>query len=212
MGIPAHAVRVIIQGGIRGGEIWSFGQWFDAGRALTHSELGDLCTTANTAFNSQLKPALQARMTASDNGVSTSAYYYDGSSSRAVDQYTIPNSWVGTAGSSNVPNDMAAVATVLTGRPGRSYRGRAYLPWTGPGLVNGQFTSADCTALATAYAGWLTTVKNATTPFVGAVPVVCSQTKSVLTPVAQIRIDSKPDVQRRRIEKVVALFSALQGV
>ena len=212
MSIPAHATRIIIAGHLRGGEIFSFGQWFDPGTALTHSTLGDLVTTCKTAFDSTLRPALQARMTASDGGDSVSGYYYDGSGPRAADQYTIPDAWVGSASAANVPGDMCAVVTTLTGRPGRSYRGRAYLPWTGPGLINGQFTSSDCTALANAYQSWLTTVKTATTPFANANPVICSQTKSVLTPVTQVKVDSKPDVQRRRLEKVAALFSALATV
>ena len=107
---------------------------------------------------------------------------------------------------------MAIVATLLTGRAGRSYRGRVYIPGTGATDASGNFTSALATGLATSVANFLS--KAATRSLNGGVfiPSVTSATRLENTPITRVRVDNVNDTQRRRRDKVIATASSTVSI
>ena len=106
-------------------------------------------------------------------------------------------------GSSYQDAQTACVFSLLTGRPGASYRGRVYLPALGATLSLGRLPESQPAQLATGLAGWLKDVTLATLDFggVGSThPVVVSTTRGVLTQITSVRVGNRLDSQRRRAE------------
>jgi hypothetical protein len=91
------------------------------------------------------------------------------------------------------------VATMLTGQSGRSFRGRMYCPATNLGLTAGLIASGQVDAVATGLVDAIDAVRTDTTWR----PMVVSITQSVMTEIIQVRVDDKPDIQRRRANKLV---------
>lgn len=211
--IPANAVKVSFNGHLTGGEIFSFGSWWDPGMVLNATQLDNLRTTVTTAFESNLGAQSRIQLDAGSGYDTTTAYYYDGSSSRAALQAEGPYSHAGTSSGSDMPLQTCCVATLLTGRPGRSYRGRIYFPYLEGALTAHQFVDTFCSGMASDVAGWFETVKTASGGgFLPAVPVVMSSTKSAMTPVTEVRVDSKPDRQERRDQKSAILHAESAAV
>lgn len=132
------------------------------------------------------------------------AYYYPAGQKTAAAQgefeYPVPR--VG-AGPASLPTQTALVASTLSGLPGRSNRGRMYLPCTGATLNGHQLAPADVNQLATNVATMLSSF-NAMVNTPGAARAAIAS-KNGLVPITQIRIDSETDVQRRRADKLRAL-------
>jgi hypothetical protein len=111
----------------------------------------------------------------------------------------------GTAGQ---PFYTALCCSLLTAAPGRSGRGRIYLPYTGAAMVvtNGQLASSQQN-LVTAVASWLTGMGGNTTLYPGTPTcsiVVLSQKTGLVHNVTTVRADSQPDTQHGRTRKQVA--------
>lgn len=104
-------------------------------------------------------------------------------------------------GSIQMPPQAAVVFSLLTGIPGRSYRGRMYWPALN-GVINIGLAQDvdDCQAQADAMAGVLAALVAANYPdppyYVG----VHSATQDVVTPVTRVAVGTRFDTQRRRRE------------
>lgn len=97
----------------------------------------------------------------------------------------------------------AIVASLRTGRPGGSNRGRMYLPAIGVSVSGGRLGGAPSAAeLATDVAGWLHDVCSGFPRGAGftpaLVPVIASRTKDALTAVTEVAVGDRLDSQRRR--------------
>lgn len=109
----------------------------------------------------------------------------------------------------NMPGEVALVATLLSGRPGSSNRGRVYLPLTRVAALeqSGQVSQGTLTALGNALVDVLGDINNAlqgaTIP--NDVSIV-SATKGTAVKVSSVLIDSKADAQRRREDKIAAAY------
>lgn len=102
------------------------------------------------------------------------------------------------AGVPSQPLQCATVWSLLTGIPGRSYRGRMYWPkWTG--TVNAQFRNSSVNdSMAQNAALFINTIAGASVAGATFVPAVASVTLGEVTPVTSLRIGNVIDTQRRR--------------
>jgi hypothetical protein len=116
-------------------------------------------------------------------------------------------------GTSNglLPPNIALVASLRTGRPGASYRGRLYLGGMSSVVLNagdGRVLAAARLAAATRLADFLTTINGQDTPLNGVPKLkygVYSRKLGTIRPITQVSVDNVFDVQRRRIEGLVGV-------
>jgi hypothetical protein len=106
----------------------------------------------------------------------------------------------GTLAGASSPIDTCCVVSIRSAQPGRSGRNRLYVPChTTVGPTDGCFGSAAQNTLGTATKALFTSVAGYSTY----VPVVLSRTKNAWFAPSNIDTDNKPDVQRRRENKLI---------
>lgn len=110
----------------------------------------------------------------------------------------------GTAIMTKVPQT-ALVLSLLTGRPGRSYRGRMYWPACGAAINQGtgRLSNPTIAQVAEAYDNLVVEIGIASDQETSLVPVVYSPTLNVVTPVTQVSVGDVLDTQRRRRDTLV---------
>lgn len=213
MAYPTGTIKTIIGGTLPGGEQFAFGFQQEAdgvNSQLTLNELNGSCVAALT--NNFLTTSVKALFAAQVIFTSVRNYLYQGGPSAAlVAESTI--SVAGTAVQAGLPNQCAVVVTLETGIPGRSNRGRAYLPPVVVGNMTagtGQLPSSVCTTLANAFADMLSALRDDAPP--SGNPVVSSATKGSMQDITSVRVDSIIDTQRRRRNKLVPVASISANV
>lgn len=204
-------VKFIFGGSVGGSEHWSVGLWFSI--TIDHiptptemntgaaGSLNDLNTKLWQTTGGGLKSANSSGTTLA----SSTLYFYRNGVLQARGAATITPD----AGSGSAPQPVyvARCVTLLSASPGRSKRGRAYLPWTGQapsattglwgsgsGPLTGLKDAIDAIALAAAH---LTGTSQMNC-------VVMSGTHGLATDVVSLRMDNKPDTQRGRERSIAA--------
>jgi hypothetical protein len=188
----------------------SFGIWYDSGSTVPSSAGLSTLITGGGAWATQwvtLLAQLKIFLNPNSSYEGLSAFGYNVAGA-LVAQAFAPVHTVGTGSSNSFPQ-VALVASLRTASFGRSYRGRIYLPIDGvlPG-ADGQVTSATCTAAANAVAAFLTATSAGGPPTAS----VGSFTKSLMTPINSVIVDSVADTQRRRRDQFVSLHTAQHAV
>lgn len=204
MAYPQHAVKFVLNGKVPSGEVFAHSQWFDGTASDTDDDARSLASGLLAAdwLTNFLTTTVKSYFANTVSWVGWNAYWYAGGPAAAHSygaDYVTPA--VGTGGTSVLPAQMCTVMSQRTGRPGRSYRGRAYLPGVVPSQVTttGLVTGTLAQDLATAYADWLSTVKADAGHMIG---VVASSRLSAMTPITQVSVDTRLDVQRTRANKL----------
>lgn len=208
---PAYArLKAIIAGNIGSTQTWSVGLSCNAGDfapgvAAMTSLVTDIRTACDAFFTTAGNPtALWSTDTAANE---VKVYYYPASSTHATQQAQAPlGPYAGTNGGS-LPTQTSVVASLRTGLAGRHFRGRIYWPCTGVLIGVHQLSSAQTNALSAATANFLTALN--------AIPLAANHWETIVpssntssgTPVTSVIVDSKLDVQRRRADKVGALYT-----
>lgn len=166
----------------------------------------------NTAVWSLATSGLKLLNGAGVSLVNCKSYLYRGGVLSA--QGTAAITPVPGTGSPGLPFYTAMCVSLLTDRPGRSGRGRLYLPATAAAVsaTTGQFTT-NLSGLATAVAGVLTAYGPDDNGYPGdpaSVAAVVSNTHGLLTEIQSIRIDTLPDTQhgRTRHDTATSVYSA----
>lgn len=137
------------------------------------------------------------------------AYSYAGGSTKSQFEQAITFTGVpGTLSGNGSPVDTCLVASLRTNFVGRSRRGRMYLPFHEVCTSAGMIGTGDPTPTATAVAAMLSGVN---ADGFGNVAVV-SQVLSTPEPVTSVVVDNKPDVQRRRENRISATLVKSAGV
>lgn len=192
--------RFVIKGTGIGAEIWQTG----------FSTVSTSSITTQAALQAQLDlvvPFVQTWWTALKPNVFSSyamtevdAYQYEGASTNAEFQAAHAlTAAPGTKVSTGSPVDTATVVSLRTVLPGRRGRGRMYIPnHNGTQPADGQFLAATSQAYGTATKAMLNSITGGTT--LG--PVVVSRTGLIYNVVTSLVTDSKPDVQRRRVDRM----------
>lgn len=195
------------------GERWSVGMAYatTGGNAVSDSgdltdwcnEVHDLWASAN-AYIGTLK-----NMIGSTSNVDlVSAYYYASTDGAALASGESSRAAVAGSGSMVLPYQSALVATMGTGRPGRSFRGRQYWPFPTAVMTNGKISTSSITLVARAQAirDYLVECGDLALTLPGLVPVVVSKTAAAVTPVTSVRVGDVMDTQRRRRDSLIENF------
>lgn len=210
MAIPANVMRLTLQGHGTGADIWSNSYWWGvapgssvpANNAQAATTLAAIIANAKfTAFKTFLLGIMPAVCTT--DSATLYCYPAGGPTAAAIAEQGIAG--VGTNGVGPMPPQTCMVASLRTGQAGRSFRGRVYLPKQSSVLSGGhQFPNSETSAAATAVAAFLSNWEaDAILPDgTGMFAVVVSSKRGVASAITSVVVDSKPDVQRRRINKM----------
>lgn len=220
MPFSGDVVKYVI-GGACGSDTWSVGfyqQLTGLSGVPTPTQMNAAALFRLNGFNTIVwNPASNALKVPNASGVLLStcrSYLYQGGVLTAQGAGAI-SSVAGTAGSPT-PFYVALCCSLLTNTPGRSGRGRVYLPLTGSGFsgTTGQITNA--------FAPW---VANLATMLSGFGPddtqfpgdpashaVILSNKTAAVHPITSVRADSIPDTQHGRTRRITATSTASSAV
>lgn len=204
---PSRHTRLVIYGDVTPAQSWSVGMSLAGGATDPDGSLlltflnavDDIITTGWSAAGS-----IGARNSADTRVLGLRAYYYQPGESTAFSQAELPygTPLLGT-GTGSLPLQTSLVCSLLTGAPGRSNRGRMYWPMTGFGLTGHQLTTAQAQGTATPLATMLSGIsQQALTVLTQRLSVTGIRGSRAVT---SIRIDTIPDIQRRRVDKIGAV-------
>lgn len=202
--MPLHN-RLSIQGTLPGGEVWSCNPRYMPGEnGVPINEYAELLDWAQgvAALNGGTVLPLDVLSLFGDAVVITTIRTeYIGTEGQLLQAAEVnladPIEGVGNA---TKPFQTSTVTSLLTGRPGRSYRGRLYWPTLAMPVSTTtlRIPSSTRDQFATQMAEFLSDTQQGA--FAGA-PLrlaVVSQTQNTMTPVTQIQVGDVLDVQRRR--------------
>nr|CRY96079.1 hypothetical protein [uncultured prokaryote] len=204
--------RVAIKGTLLGGEVWSVNPCFIVDETgvdsylKTFTELQEWAT-AITALEggNVLSPDLLALISsaAAITSIRVEAYLADGTLVQAAEAALVTP--VTGSGQANKPLQVALVASLLTGRPGRSYAGRLYWPALGAPLQSAtlRLSTNGTSILAEDTASLLTGIAQAAPGTTAIAPVVVSHKLAIQTPIVSVRVGDVLDTQRRRRDSLV---------
>lgn len=204
--------RMVLSGPLGSPEVdnWSITlHWtLDGGGAVTNQT--DLQSWADNAAavldGLETNQATLANLLSTVSEVERVDLYAYGDSGPAVAQASASCSGAGL-GAIEAPFQVAAVMSLLTGRPGASYRGRAYWPAMGATMGSGG-TFSEAAGAATDFAELITELGDIDGTST-AICVVYSPTLDVVTPVTSVRVGNVLDTQRRRRDRVPESFSTV---
>jgi hypothetical protein len=205
-------VRLQQYGTMANAQTWSVGLGVEHTQA-TPISAADL-TTWLTALDTALKAwwttgsGLQSCNYTDIKYVGARAYSYAITQNVAFAQadhpFTTP--LLGTAGAGTLPVQTCLVASTLSGSPGRSFRGRRYLPLTSCSLAVHNVSTTNTDAILAGEVALLNAI-NSTALGSGTAKATIVNKKTTPARIFSVRVDSEPDIQRRRADKLVALYS-----
>lgn len=204
----SNEVRVVFSGKMPNGEIWSCGFSFDTtlGPTVDQAYMNDLAAKAVTEFTTGgLGGMMRGHNPSTWTCDVVSCYYYSVTGGPATLQSQAVIGSAGTASGNTLPNQVAIVASLRTGLPGRTKRGRVYLPLLIVSTSAGLIANAECDTIAAAVAGFLTQMSTAPSPLPEA--VVASESTSSMPAITNVIVDNRFDVQRRRANRERATYS-----
>lgn len=202
MGIPAHTARVVISGTAPGGEIFETGFWLFGTGWDTRVEIQNLADAVAASWQTTARLPLCALISHDTEYTNCKVYYYraGGPTATFVGERAL-TSGLGS-GPGQIPLYTCMVATLRTGISGRSYKGRMYLPAAGVSLdTDHRFPASKASDACDGLAAWFNAINAFAAPLESTVSVV-SQFLTAHNDVNEVSIDSKPDVQRRRENKM----------
>lgn len=204
-----------VSGSQPNGEVWSIGIAFNGGTNGTPiSDYGQLLNWVTTIQQDFAEGTEQPEYVAqvfshigsgwSVNKIRIEARDETGDLLQAAEasvDYTVDG------GSVNMPRQTSMVVSLLTGFPGRSRRGRVYLPYTLSSLASGaRFSPVQITPVLTGFAALLARFATASAdPDFNA--VVWSRKLGTTLPITSIAIGDIPDVQRRRRDALPEIYT-----
>nr|CRY96137.1 hypothetical protein [uncultured prokaryote] len=205
MPYPAGVIKYVMSGTMPGGEIFSTGFQTKVDGTPTLTQLDAGLGLINAWFATTPATSMLHLQGGLVKYTKLSAYGYAGGST-ADSQSEGPVNFGGSALDANFkPNQCTMVATLGTGRPGRSRRGRMYLPLNGCTLADYQVPNTEITIISVGIASLLQSFLDGTASGLPQTPVVASSTHSYTTDITTVSVDSRYDVQRRRAESEAIL-------
>lgn len=207
-------VRLVAGGTMAGTQTWSTGVAVAAGGIeQTQTQVDGLLTAFRNAFTTLWGAAgagvLGARNDSTVNLRTFRAYYYATGAAPVTLQAAQDVAPInGTSSQAALPYQVAVVASLLTGRPGRSFRGRMYLPYTAATFAaDHQLSQPNVDSLAAALKTMFDSINTYTTANGPGDVAVAGSAGPI--PISQVRVDSELDIQRRRSDKILPLRQAV---
>lgn len=211
-GIGVSLTRVVISGLLATGQTWSTGLWISLGAPAPQPSQADLDAYA-VAVAAIVKPQVQniANLLWSNttNTQTLTVYWYAPNTTKAAMVSTAAPMVVTGVGTGSLPLFTSLVFSLRSAVPGRSGRGRNYMPLTIGGSVGGTGL-ASAAAMPTVSSAWATAIRGLNGMAAGVVNpqgqsvVVASFTKGAGYPIRSVVVDNIPDTQHRREDKLVA--------
>lgn len=209
---PYNTIR--ISGTLPGGEVWSVNPKFAivGGGAVDDYQilLGWASSVAGLNGGNVLPTNMRAILSTVGAVTSIRAEYY-GESGRldVAAEFVLSSPVAGTGTASKTFSDALCVS-LLSGRPGRSYRGRLYFPALAIQLAAGTLRIAPATTqtYATEVATYLDAIADAVGAGATVRPMIVSQTRNVNTQISAVRVGDVLDTQRRRRDALQELYSS----
>jgi hypothetical protein len=201
MPIPAGFARAVLHG-TQGTDVFETGVWVTNAPA----DQAAAQTLANALWNLWLASAVTGLVNVippdcSYTGLRLYCYPAGGPKAQFIAE-AVANPAPGNSGSV-MPYQVAMCVTLLTGAAGRRARGRMFIPASGGSLdAAHMFIHEQVNEVGTAIAGWLTGMQAGASK-----PVVLSTTDGSSRPIVATDCDNKPDIQRRRANKVVGTYT-----
>ena len=215
MGIPVGVMRLSLEGNISATDVWNTSLWFapaDGTVSIPSTNGGAVVVlgqlTTGTDWNA-LRTGLLTMLRPNGGLLRETLYCYPTGGPTATAIATQDDIAAGTGTVAANPAQVSRVVTTLTGLAGRSFRGRMYFPATSlaMGGTDLQFTDNGSTLL-TQVANWIRT-QAATNKWQA---VVVSSARSAKTNIQSVKTDSKPDIQRRRVNRTPATTTRSQVI
>lgn len=211
-GIVGTLMKTVVFGTLANGvQDVSYGVWTKISSAdfVTQAALDTATGLAHDRFDAfHNSSAVAAWYTGIDVflGIKTYAYFSHSTSADLQSEALFPSARAG-AGTANHPKESSIVVSLRSPQPGRSGRGRFYLPATGIAMnANGVIASnAAVDDLGDAALALFNGLIDDTL-----LPVIASFTKGASYGVTSLVIDNKPDTQRRRTDKIVATHTDIE--
>lgn len=210
-GLNLPSYKSVFAGTVTGVQTWSCSLWIarNGGSTPTQAQVtsnaGAISALWQAWFNTTARGVNHSPLTAE----SLSAYYYPSGALSAtfvgINQFT---HIVANGPTDRAPSQLSLVTSLRSSTPGRSGRGRFYMPLTETAqLTAGQVSQSLVNSLAVD-AKTLINGINGLAPAEGGAFVcsVASFTKGLLEPIVTVVVDSKVDTQRRREDKIGASF------
>lgn len=213
MAHPYAMIRLVFHGKIEGIQNWSTGVSVLASVAPAEADLAALAANAASAGVSWWNGTggtggVSGLNTPDTSFLGVTAYYYPANVNAALVVAEGPVTvHPGTVNNNSLPTQTALVVSTLTGFAGRSNRGRMYLPMTGIDLTAHELTQTQCDVQASITAGLLGAIQGIAIG-AGTGNVVVAG-KNVARQITAVKVDSEPDIQRRRADKIGAHFSSI---
>lgn len=203
-----------IEGTLPQGEVWSITPKFigNFGPAITnYDELLQWATNIGDAFIAGAVPtALRTAMSSVTAITAIRAEYRDASGDLAEVAERVLPTVIGGSATPNRPFQCAWVASLRTGRPGASYRGRLYWPYIAGGMdgTTLRIPQANLETLVTGMRDMLLSVQDAAPEENSVALAVISKVRGVGTAVTEISGGNVIDTQRRRRDTIAESYES----
>jgi hypothetical protein len=206
--IPSGYSKNVLSGTLPGGEIFATAFWCNEAPSddtATQAQADNFAGEFNTAVADTGSPV--SFLSSQGQYTDLTVYSYLDDTGKATYSAVSPITGGSGTGNPTMPNQVAIVATLLTGLTGRRRRGRMYFPCLSTTLTNGQ-----ASALPNPFATWLANYFTACNSHLGSAAsiVVLSQVGGDSRHVTAISVDTRLDIQRRRADRetVAGSFTA----
>lgn len=217
MSVPYATVRLVASGTIAGTQTWSIGIRVapTAGgpfpNPINQATLDTWVTNRVINFRDWWSTvqgsggAAIATLNTADTLLTALKGYYYPANSDAASVMSTPTFGTALAGTSstNAPAQTALVASLLSTTPGRTGRGRLYLPGTGLPIAGDHRSGAGTAGGSARNTASLLTAINGSSLAGSSVVCIVASTAGP-RPITSVRVDNRPDVQRRRADKLLA--------
>lgn len=198
MPIPANVTRISLVGHAGASEIFDTSVWC-AGAPTTPAAANTFAATLATGLGTSGLLTDLVNMIMPDSGydeVRVYGYPTGGPTASVIGSAPITGG-VGVAGNPSLPLQVALVATLESDLAGRRHRGRMYFPMNGGGnMGNDHYVQAGrVDGLCAGLVAWLSNFDSANRA------VIVSRVAGSTTPVTHVKVDNRPDIQRRRANR-----------
>lgn len=201
--LVAPALKVSHIGTRTGGEQWVTGHWCAAPAGVAQADL-DAWTDSVASAWATLLTTLTTSGSTDTRYTDTKVSYYAAGSTSAVLQSDNAAHAQSMTGTTKHPYQVAVVASLRTAIPTRKTRGRMYLPLDAMAMGSaGQYNSTQVNNVGAAMKAYLDAVRALTIVGSATHPVVASHVSGLQTEISTVIVDSIPDIQRRRADKLV---------
>jgi hypothetical protein len=205
--LTVDVVKTVISGTIVGSQSWSTGPWWLSPFGTIgplQSELNAFAAAVSAQFASQSGTFFSGTNVAATKLTAVTAYFYPAGQTHATMVSTTTTSNIPGTGTDQLPSLLALVISLHSPIPGKSGRGRAYLPLTKFGALDttGQVTQTVLTDVLTGWKAALNNVSALSTWSGPPEPIVASWTKGDVYDIRSLSCNSLVDTQHRREDSV----------